>query len=216
MARPRQPPRNHHDYGINEEGVSWEASGDEDPIPLRIFVPHRTPRDVLPGGWESPREFYILWDGAGPRARFKFKREHGDLVCHEVLILRRPDEPPISANSIRKLRLHEAKELGGATAAGADTKEGRARLAVDAGGTRRGQRLPAEHLQRVAEVYQAAILRAEPPTRAVEKQLHTSRSNAGRWVLEARRRGLLPPTKPGVAKAQEPTRQRAKGAKSRG
>jgi hypothetical protein len=60
--------------------------------------------------------------------------------------------------------------------------------------SRRGVRLPDEHLNRVAAVYRAAQRNGEPTTRAVADELHTSRSNAQRWIAEARNRELIPKT----------------------
>ena len=56
-----------------------------------------------------------------------------------------------------------------------------------------------ELLQRVAETYRAALA-GGAPTRAVAEQLNYSRASAGRLVMEARRRGFLPPTEPRKAR----------------
>jgi hypothetical protein len=69
---------------------------------------------------------------------------------------------------------------------------------------RRGKRLPDEHFARVAEIYRSAQTLGEPPTHAVAEQMHTSRSNAGRWVMEARRRGFLGKATPGQAGEEGP------------
>jgi len=58
------------------------------------------------------------------------------------------------------------------------------------------KRLGDEHYRRVAEIYRDAF---KNPTAAVMAQMHASRSTAGRWVMEARRRGFLRPTRPGQA-----------------
>ena len=58
---------------------------------------------------------------------------------------------------------------------------------------RRGVRVSDEHLLNVARVYRNALAAGEPPTAAVEKKFFTKRANAGRWVMEARRRGFLDP-----------------------
>ena len=64
---------------------------------------------------------------------------------------------------------------------------------------RRGVRLEDDFLRRVADEYRQALNRGENPTRAVSDHLHTARSNAGRWVAEARTRGFLGPAIPGTA-----------------
>jgi hypothetical protein len=63
---------------------------------------------------------------------------------------------------------------------------------------RRGP-LREEDLKRVAEVYRGAIARGRPPTKTVAGELGVARSTAGRWVAEARRRGVLGRAKPRVA-----------------
>jgi hypothetical protein len=50
-------------------------------------------------------------------------------------------------------------------------------------------------LREVAEAYKAAQERTGKPTQAVERELHCSYSTAARLVMEARRRGFLPPSR---------------------
>lgn len=56
---------------------------------------------------------------------------------------------------------------------------------------RRGRTVTDEHLQRVADVYRAAVEHGDPPTRTIADTMHASRATAGRWVTQARKRGLL-------------------------
>lgn len=56
-----------------------------------------------------------------------------------------------------------------------------------------------ERLQRVAEIYRAALARGEPPTRAVADELGVAIGTASATVSKARRVGLLPPTSVGVS-----------------
>lgn len=59
-------------------------------------------------------------------------------------------------------------------------------------------RVTDEHLRLVAEVYQLAVDQEDPaPTTRVAEVLYLTRPTAGRHVSEARKRGFLPPTKPG-------------------
>lgn len=58
---------------------------------------------------------------------------------------------------------------------------------------RRGTRLPDGFLQEVALTYRTAVAKGRPPTQEVADELHGSRSSAGRWVSEARRRNFLGP-----------------------
>lgn len=46
--------------------------------------------------------------------------------------------------------------------------------------------------QKVAEVYRAAVLRGDPPTKAVREAFDICQSTAGQRVQRARQAGLLP------------------------
>lgn len=72
----------------------------------------------------------------------------------------------------------------------------------------RGARVSDEFLQGVAAIYRAALESGRHPTQAVYTSLNAapkvgpiSRTTAGRWVAEARRRGFLPPTEPRTPRA---------------
>lgn len=54
-----------------------------------------------------------------------------------------------------------------------------------------------EHAQAVAEVYQWAVDHSVPPRKAIAARWAKSEATAGRWVADARRRGLLPPHRAG-------------------
>jgi hypothetical protein len=60
----------------------------------------------------------------------------------------------------------------------------------------RGATITDEFLTGVAATYRAAMERGEPPTKAVMETYITSRPTAGRWVHQARARGLLGKTTP--------------------
>jgi hypothetical protein len=65
---------------------------------------------------------------------------------------------------------------------------------------RRGRgRITDQELRNVASVYRTAYLKREAPTAAVARELHVSRSTAGRYVHRARERGFLGPTRQRVA-----------------
>jgi hypothetical protein len=61
----------------------------------------------------------------------------------------------------------------------------------------RGRDTAPERLATVAGVYNAAIAAGKPPVKAVESELHFTRSTAGRLVGQARKAGLLSPTTQG-------------------
>lgn len=56
-----------------------------------------------------------------------------------------------------------------------------------------------DFLREVATVYADALQEGRPPKQAVSDELNGSYPTAGRWVSEARKRGILPPTSPGKA-----------------
>lgn len=65
---------------------------------------------------------------------------------------------------------------------------------------RRRRRVDDEHLRRVAAVYSEAMAKLSPhPVEEVVDVFRVSRSTAGRWVMLARQRGFLGPTKRGRA-----------------
>jgi hypothetical protein len=67
----------------------------------------------------------------------------------------------------------------------------------------RGKRISDEFLRQVADVYRYALGRGLAPTAAVGEAFNYSRSTAGRWIVEARRRGLLGPAIRGRAGEKE-------------
>ena len=133
--------------------------------------------------------------------------------CRAVRLLAREDGEPISARGVRNIPIGEfmqtaitgaaAREEHGPrgvvtyTPGAADLTEG-AKLARPR--TRpTDRRISDEHLQTVANIYSAH--EEGKPTQAVADELFATYSTAARWVMEARRRGFLPPA----------TRRRSKG-----
>jgi hypothetical protein len=79
----------------------------------------------------------------------------------------------------------------------------------------RGKRLSDAHFKKVADIYREAAMAGQAPTQAIAEAFPTSRSNAGRWVMEARRRGFLGEA-PAPGKAGEKEKRRATaGARQR-
>lgn len=68
-------------------------------------------------------------------------------------------------------------------------------LSIGSAGDARGRRTywAGQKLVDVARVYADACARGEPPAKAVAEHFHISRSNAGKVVHRARRKGLLAP-----------------------
>ncbi len=63
----------------------------------------------------------------------------------------------------------------------------------------RGIKLPDSDLRRAVSIYRKALRSGKPPTKAVADEMHISRSTAGRWIFEARKRHLMGPTDRGQA-----------------
>jgi hypothetical protein len=185
------------------EGLrSWGESG------WRI-VCYGDVRDEEFGGGEygMPREFfYLSEEPPQKRVALYLKLERGELVCEWFAVSRVPGEPPLTTSEIRlplqklvraageravrKLKLVE--EAGKKIAGPVDQKDrARAVALLEDARPHRGKRVSAELLQRAADVYRAAQSSGQPPLRAVEAQLHASRTTAARWLREARRRGIL-------------------------
>jgi hypothetical protein len=74
-----------------------------------------------------------------------------------------------------------------------------AQYARSAGAPRRRGPMREEDLREVAGAYRGAVAAQEPPTRAVAARFGVSRSTAGRWVAEARQRGMLGKARPRMA-----------------
>ena len=64
-------------------------------------------------------------------------------------------------------------------------------------GPLKGGPLPIEVLEKVAELYRAALDRGVPPNAFVAQQLGISNSTATKRIVRARQQGLLGPTTPG-------------------
>jgi len=67
---------------------------------------------------------------------------------------------------------------------------------------KRGGRRPEHDYQQIASVYQAAWVRGDLPTKAVQDHFKLSPSAAAKAVHRARQQGLLPRTERGVAKGK--------------
>jgi hypothetical protein len=71
-----------------------------------------------------------------------------------------------------------------------------------------GYRYGPGHLERAAGLYTWAYARGDNPVVVIAEAYLVTRKAASEWVRRARRKGLLPPTKPGVAMANPPTKTR--------
>lgn len=169
------------------------------------------------GEFLVPRRFFFLWGTPATAARLTMDMavERGELVCKSLLIQPIGNDEAITTSLLRKLPLRRIiEEVAGPRAAFRLVQkpggglERRPAILTDAGKQawtsayekaakadvpRRGKRVTDERLERVAEIYLSAKAQGQHPTQSVVTALNTSRSNASRWVAEARRRGLLEP-----------------------
>jgi hypothetical protein len=179
----------------------------------------------LADGYVIPREFFFLLRRVDALDLvLGLAVEHGELVCNLVSVQRQPGNSPLTATDLRRLNLKRMIRAAGERAGGpAQLQDGRLviRPAVLLNGDERdaywsvlqanhikphrGKRLEPLTLETVARIYREAMATGSPPTKAVEEALHLSRSTAGRWIKEARRRGFLGPAPAkGVAGGAEP------------
>jgi hypothetical protein len=182
------------------------------------------------GDFAIPRQFFFLWNveasSTSPRIALRIVIERGEPVCDWLSIERRTGGAAITGTNLRELRLSTlvraaAQRAGGRVARrrrgsaelrpavfldAAERERFRETIGEGRRTPRRGKRLQHNELERVAEVYRLATERGMPPTQAVREAFHVSYPTAGRWVHEARNRGLLPKTTRGVPAAEPPVK----------
>jgi hypothetical protein len=127
----------------------------------------------------------------------------GQPRCAELRCRPRPDGPPVSSESLRRVALARylrqsaamysirvsLDEKGDVIFMQATGTGDEADLAQAAGRQPRRQ-MTEDLLRDVARVYSEATSK---PVLAVMRRFELSRPTAGRWVMEARKRGFLPP-----------------------
>lgn len=154
---------------------------------------------LIEGELVIPRLFYALWHGPGVFVTLTLE-VRTELVCTSVLV--RPDHDADRVRSLREIRLARLVEKSGDRAAIPQAADGTPLHDIESPSwteamragrhvPQRGKRLSDEQLEEVAVIYRDALERGMPPTATVAKSKHLARSTAGRWVLEARRRGFL-------------------------
>jgi hypothetical protein len=170
-----------------------------------------------PGGYRMPRAFEALVHKADlPLCQLSIELDPASgWACRRIVLA---DERELKTGDLRVMKLRElvkeATELVGVRPAETDPADfdpaDFVRALEGAGRPEPGKRLPDEWLQRVAEVYREALSRDLPATDTVWQAFDISRSTAGRWIVEARRRGFLGPAIPGRAGEQQPPGRKEK------
>jgi hypothetical protein len=157
--------------------------------------------------FELPRRFTIDPRDV-TRPLIDIEVEDGKAAC--VALRRRPNGPPLKTVTVRqpvdafvRAAIYVAAiERTDRTVEGETVwapASGRLRRSQFERQARRGARLTDEFLRTVAQVYREETERSRPPTQGVAERLYGSRASAGRWVMEARRRGFLGDALPGRA-----------------
>jgi hypothetical protein len=134
----------------------------------------------------------------------------GEAVCVAARFVQRDGGPPITPRAIRRVPLAQyvRAAAGAAAVSAADltrighVDETAAAFAATRGGYRR--HYTDMFLREVAKVYRGALEAGSgAPRKAVQEWQGVSTQTAARWIAEARRRGILGPTRPGKA-GEEP------------
>jgi hypothetical protein len=174
--------------------------GDERMIGLGVGEP-----PAVKHYWRVPVEFEALVERPGlPRCQLTITRTTRGTTCRRLVLADTGE--PLSATRIRipfRELVDEVAALVGAfdlsgTLVNSDEFQ-RALATVTEMRPARGSRLSNDQLTRAAETYRMALRAGQSGPKAVAEVFHISRSSAGRWLVEARRRGLLGPARPGVA-----------------
>jgi hypothetical protein len=151
---------------------------------------------ALPGRWKT------VLDGEDLPYLVELEFAAGDAGadCRAIRFVTRDVAAPISARLLRSIPIAECIQAAIASAAVREERRSN-EIAYTFGGrditeqmehARAAPRNSDEHLRAVAEVYSRAD---EKPTQAVQDAWpFNSYSTASRWVMQARRRGFLPPT----------------------
>jgi hypothetical protein len=182
----------------------WRVSTEpvEGPEPGAGFVPWRT-------DYWLPRHWRTTLDGEHLpyRVELEFATRNGTPECRAVRLVARDDGEAIMASRVRNIRLDECTRVA-VTAAAMRVEHRGDEIVFTPGDRDLTERVEQasrpgsdDHLREVARVYNQA---SEKPTQAVERALGpVAHSTAARWVVEARRRGFLPPTTRGRRSARK-------------
>jgi hypothetical protein len=166
------------------------------------FVSWR-PDFALPRRWRSTLDAEHLSYGV----ELEFATRNGTPECWALRLVARDDGEAISASRVRAIRIEECIRVA-ITAAAMRVERRGDEIVFTPGSRDLTERVELasrpgsdEHLREVAKVYEQA---SEKPTLAVEQAFGPiAHSTAARWVVEARRRGFLPPTTRGRRSARK-------------
>lgn len=131
-------------------------------------------------------------------------------VCESVTVRRQPGQSGVTQHDVRRLPVDRLFELAAVEQAQVRVPSPPGTVTLEPASDeeqeelreylfRRRRTMTDELLGEVADVYRTAHQAGEPPTEAVREHFKIARSTAGRWVQEARKRGLL-----GKARTRQP------------
>lgn len=154
---------------------------------------------TFPAGLKVPTGITFTAGGyLGYDVRLEITLQDGRFVCREVAVRQIDGGPPVTGDSLRDLAIHEMVRAAIRLAVVREEHDEQglrtfgdlaAQLQAPAGLAKQGA--TDETLRWVAQAYEVAYALNEPPTKSVQTALGVSRATAGRWVAEARRKGLL-------------------------
>lgn len=181
----------------------------------------------MPFEWKSLREpSKVPWrdEGVEWTVEVRWDLVEGWLECVGFSLTQEEADSamPLTAATLRRFRLGEVvreartkrySEMGGDILAAYDAGELSAEISGGFADSLRRELRPLagrqpgrpkkalgrDHYSEVARIYSQALVEGTPPLQAVVKQKFVSESTASRWVADARKQGLLPPTTPGRA-----------------
>ncbi len=158
----------------------------------------------FPAGLVTPSRLLLtVEDPEGYDLELEIAFEGDRYVCRELRMRQREGGPPVTGEALRDVTVRNYVRTGIRLAV---MKEEQAPDGTSVLRSALGRKPPKglakqgptdEVLRWVAQIYGLAVALNEPPTKSVQDELGVSRATAGRWVAEARNRGLLPPLNEG-------------------
>lgn len=180
---------------------------------LRIERDESVGRVVTPEGLSFPRRLTARGtvDGLAVTVTISFDEAVGRMAVERLEVGR--GKRPVTADALRKVPLAEIVRAATLRSLGVDLEaeglRGRDFTAAAMATVKLGldpAQLAAEGpseraLAAAAAIYRAAYVAGDDPIKVVSGMLKRPRSTVARWIVEARRRGLLAPTTRGRARA---------------
>ena len=177
--------------------VQWD-------IGLEVEIPPDALAVEFPAGLVAPSRLLLsVEDPKGYDLLLDIVFEGDRYVCRELRIRQREGGPPVIGEALRDVTVRCFIRLGirhallkeGQAPDGSPIFQSVAMRHPPKGIAKQG---PTDEVLRwVAQIYRLAVALTEAPTKSVQDELGVSRATAGRWVAEARNRGLLPPLNEG-------------------